>query len=461
MTAIYGNNPALSTYYEPPTLGKFAAVSVPEDQDQCDEATEPRPFYPPELSVWHRVDSELKSFESAHHQYWWRQETGKALAILLHNAGYPSNVQYRDLKFFAEVVAPHLGVSRNTSDHDTPIWPSFMTDDGNPVELSWDWGNGDKPPTIRYSIEPIGLQAGTPLDPKNQLAGPAFLKQLVWRLPEARLEWYYHFSEYLNCSPATPSMAPGSMKDIADHNTCIFYAFDLSPKEITAKVYFFPKIRAAIENRSNLDVLSQAIYNAPFSTGENLKAWSAFYDFASEPSNKTLEHEMLAIDLIDPMQSRLKIYFRCRETTFDSVINVMTLGGRIRSLDLFRGLIDLARLWNLLFDIEGPLTQPLGDVGHRTAGILYNVEFRLGETRPVAKIYLPVRHYSRSDDAVIRGLEKYFQYHHKGKDMADYVRVMHTLFSPESLRAWAGVQTYVGCSIRPNGSLRVVSYFKL
>jgi DMATS type aromatic prenyltransferase len=421
---MFEHSPIVTTHYEAPTLSNFGAPLKPDDTLRCDEAIDLGPFYPAELSVWHQVESELKGSESAQDQHWWRGQTGKALAILLHNAGYATHVQYRDLKFFAEVVAPYLGVSRDTSEHQRPTWPSFMTDDGNPVELSWDWGTGDKPPTIRYSIEPIGLEAGTVFDRSNSLAGPAFHKQLVRRLPEARLEWYSHFKEFFNGSPTADL---SETTESSDHNTTIFYAFDLSPSEITAKVYFFPKFRAKLENRTSLDVLSQAIYTAPYSTGENLKAWSAFYDFASDPANKALEHEMLAIDLIDPLESRLKIYFRCRETTFDSVINVMTLGGRIANVNLFRGLIDLARIWNLLFDTDVPLSQPLGHAGHRTAGILYNVEFRVGETRPAAKIYLPVRHYSRSDDAIIQGLDKYFRHHRKGRTMPDYVKTMHSL----------------------------------
>ncbi|KAH3942018.1 hypothetical protein HBH98_095680 [Parastagonospora nodorum] len=332
-----------------------------------------------------------------------------------------------------------------------------MTDDGNPVELSWDWGTGEKPPVRRYSIESIGLQAGTALDPSNSLAGLAFHQKLVKRLPEARLEWHSHFADsFIN----SPTIHSSDIIDLADHNTNIFYAFDLSPLEITAKSYFFPKTRARLEHRSNLDILSEAIHTAPFVTRDNVKAWSTFCDFASEPANETLEHEMLAIDLIEPLESRLKIYFRCRETTFDSVISVMTLGGRIANSSLLRGLRDLARIWDLLFDSLVPLSQPLKHSGHRTAGILYNMEFRIGDTMPVAKVYLPVRHYSRTDDSIIQGLEKYFQYHGRGEAMKDYVKTMHTLFSKDSLQARAGVHTYIGCSIRPNGQLRVVSYFK-
>lgn len=136
---------------------------------------------------------------------------------------------------------------------------------------------------------------------------------------------------------------------------------------------------------------------------------------------------MLAIDLIDPLESRLKIYFRSRETSFNSVLKIMTLRGRILNPKLDEGIRDLKMLWNTVFEVDDPPDQPLNEVGHRTAGILYNVEFNLGNSNPVAKIYLPVRHYSHSDEAIILGLNKYFEFHGKGKYMKNYIKAMTTL----------------------------------
>ncbi|KAI1145734.1 aromatic prenyltransferase [Nemania diffusa] len=300
-----------------------------------------------------------------------------------------------------------------------------MTDDGTPLELSWDWGTNDGPPTIRYSIEPIGLHAGSSLDPSNVIAGPAFQEELLRSSVDMRLEWFQHFKEFFDARDEEG----GFVQDAEDHNTSIFYAFDLSPTEVTVKAYFFPKMRARAKGQSNLEVLSQAIQAAPHSTSDNIEAWDMFCDFSSELGSRALEYEMLAIDLIDPLESRLKIYFRSRETTFNSVIKIMTVGGRIKNPRLYQGLEDLRRLWNALFQVDDDTTpdQSLPEVGHRTAGILYNIEFRLGEKYPVAKIYLPVRHYSSNDEAIIRGLNQYFYHHQRGKYMPNYVNAMRAL----------------------------------
>ncbi|KAH8205105.1 hypothetical protein TruAng_000670 [Truncatella angustata] len=379
--------------------------------------------YPDELSAWQRVDSELRNLESVHHRYWWARHTGKFLAVLLHNAKYPRDTQYRDLKFFAQVVAPNLGVSRESLRAET-LWPSFMTDDGTPIELSWDWGTNDSPPTIRYSVEPIGLHAGTLHDPNNLAVFSDFQDQLLLSLPGIRLDWLHHFRDFFNSGNYEASTLVDGGND---HNSSIFYAFDLSITEITGKAYFFSKNKAKASRQSNLDVTFEAIQTAPYVTGENLKAGAIFLDFCSSSVGNGLEHEMMAIDLVDPLESRLKLYFRCRETTFNSVIDIMTLGGRIKNTSLGQGLQDLHRLWKALFGADDRPDQPLAKVDHRTAGILYNVEFKLEDRFPVTKIYMPVRHYSKNDEAVMQALKQYFQSLQLGRYMDDYVTAMGTL----------------------------------
>ncbi|KAI0509031.1 tryptophan dimethylallyltransferase-domain-containing protein [Xylaria bambusicola] len=405
-----------------------------------------------ELSAWQQITSDIAHTESLHH-YLWYQHVGKALGIILFNAGYSYDAQYRNLAFFMRLVAHNLG-SFPTSGYITQPWKSFMTDDGSPVEFSWDWGTGNDRPTIRYSIEPIGLTAGTSLDPLNLLVGVDFERQLIKALPDLGVEWLHHFQDFFK----NHGDNVWESIDSHDHNSSIFYAFDLIEPNTTAKAYFFPKSRAIARKESKLQVLTQAIQLAPHSNESKLNALVMFSDFSSDTASAHLEYEMLAIDLVDPQESRIKIYFRCRQTTFNSVANIMMLGGRAHSPNLQTGLDDLRSLWNALFANHGD--QPLTQVHHRTAGMLYNVGFKLGDQCPVVKVYIPVRHYSSSDEKVIWGLKRYFRSHEKGKYMKAYSNAMTTLFGSEVLSAGSGIQTYIGCSIRPNGSLRIVSYFK-
>ena len=354
-------------------------------------------------TVWHQVDSEVRHALSNHERYWWRT-SGYALAVLLSHAGYSSHVQYQNLEFFAVMVAPHLGAAQKSPLDEKP-WKSFMTDDGNPIELSWDWHTGTKSPTIRFSIEPVGLHAGTPIDPENRYAASEFRQALLRSRVGANFEWYDHFNEQFDCHGTVDTSAQEG------HLSQSFFAFDLANAGITSKAYFFPGFKARAKGQMNLTVISQAIATAPLCTPDKLKALSVFQEFATDFLKPMPEVDMLAIDLVDPRASRLKIYFRVRETSFSSVQYTMTLGNRIGTPELVEGLRNLKRLWDAVLERNSfPKDAPLPNTDHRTAGILYNVEFHLGSAVPKVKIYIPVRHYASSDEKVMHGLGEYLSH---------------------------------------------------
>jgi len=373
-------------------------------------------------AIWHQVDSEVLHLHGVHERYWWMR-SGYALAVLLHNAGYSSHAQYQSLIFFATVITSSLGAPNEPPLVATP-WKSFMTDDGNPIELSWDWHTGTKSPTIRFSIEPVGVHAGTTIDPENRHAASIFHQTLLQSLPQANVEWFDHFKEKFKCR----DVLNGSAQE--GHLSQIFYAFDLAEDSITSKAYFFPGFTAREMGQKNLARISQAIATAPSCTPEMLEALSVFQEFATDPSNPALEIDMLAIDLISPTASRLKIYFRNRETSFSSVQRTMTLRNRIQTPELMHGLSNLKRLWEAVFKLEeSPDDASLPARDHRTAGILYNVEFSLGNVRPRVKIYIPVRHYASSDSNILHGLNDYLYSINgsKCRYMPGYVRALDAI----------------------------------
>ena len=343
--------------------------------------------------AWHRIDSKHLN---THGAYWWKS-SGYALAILLGNAGYSYPARVRILGFFARCIAPRLGIANEPG---VERWKSFMTDDNNPIELSWDWHTGSEPPKIRFSVEPVSERAGTPQDLRNELIAMEFLKAMLTALPATDMQWFYHLESYFDLGLKQHSPA--------GHLSQIFWAFDLNEKDITVKAYFFPEYRAHATQRTNIQVISEAIAAAPFCTSEDLSALHKFQEFVHEYAKAPLEMDMLAIDLVEPLQSRLKIYYRTRETSFESVRNSMTLGGRITNNDMDTGLQSLRRLWDSLFDQQGvPDDCPLPASTHRTAGILYNVEFRLGSKAPKVKMYIPVRHYARSDWQIMNAVSDF------------------------------------------------------
>lgn len=382
-------------------------------------------FEPPVFKI---IDRDVINTHKLSQTYWWKHHSGYALAVMLYFAEYPTELQYRDLRFFADHVASSLGNPFGVKRLDMKYqWPSFMTDDGTPIELSWDWGTQNDPPTIRYSIEPVGVHAGTSLDPFNNLAGVKFHKEVLQSLEGLHDDWFEHFQNEFIQPWASKSLSEFYCHENEGHPSRIFYAFDLTNAKISSKAYFFPALKARLDCSTKIEAIFRAIESAPQCTNQNTKALQVYREFAFEPGREALEYEMLAIDLTKPEDSRLKIYTRSRQTDFHSVVDVLTLGGRLQSPELSQGIKDLKNLWDCLFQVDNLPEEPLQLVNHRTAGILYNVELKLGASLPTTKIYIPVRHYSRSDEQIIQRFAAYLSFHQRAKYLPNYLKTMATL----------------------------------
>ncbi|KAK6951539.1 hypothetical protein Daesc_006060 [Daldinia eschscholtzii] len=373
----------------------------------------------PTTAAFRRVELEAHLELDYHARYWWKS-SGYALAVLLEKAGYSSHAQY-DILRFVRGITPSLGAAYIPG---RQRWKSFMTDDHNPIELSWDWRTSGKSPKIRFSIEPVGVHAGTHLDPNNQYAASRLLESMLQLLPATNMEWLAHFRQRLSGEDVKGS--------VEGHQSKEFYAFDLGEEGIISKAYFFPGFKAIATRRSNLDVISDTIETAPGCSPEKLQALRIFRDYACDLSSPQLEMDMLAIDLVDPKESRFKIYFRIRDTSFASVRDAMTLGNRIRTPDMERGLEDLRSVYHALLgrgtgEDADDVQLPAKD--HRTAGILYNVEFKYGSKSPKVKAYLPVRHYARSEEAVMSAVDAYLSRASSltRVNMANYRSAMETI----------------------------------
>ncbi|KAF4953934.1 hypothetical protein FSARC_12290 [Fusarium sarcochroum] len=346
------------------------------------------------VEPWHLVKTKAESYSSIHQQYWYKT-VGRTLATFLDSARYSPQSQLVILYQFASLVAPHLGPSPVLG---LPLWKSFMTDNHTPVELSWDFHTGTSRPTIRYSIEPISLDAGTVSNPYNDRAAADFRRDAVKAFPDTDTTLFDHFQQCFS-----RGWTQGNPEG---HGTTMFWAFDLKENATTNKAYFFPGVVAHATNRSTLDVISDAFSSAPACSPKSIRSFDVFTDFVNQHQNLDLEIDMLALDLVRLEKSRLKIYFRDRRTDFNAVKEVMSLDGKLQGHDFDKGIRNLKRLWGALLDtdtVAGDVSLPHRD--HRTAGILYNIEFRADNALPKVKVYIPVRHYAKSDLQIIGALK--------------------------------------------------------
>lgn len=288
-----------------------------------------------------------------------------------------------------------------------------MTDDHTPVELSWCWSSPLETPTVRYSAEPIGKWAGQPADPNNTAASLRLFGDALQLSPEMDLYLHRHFQRLL--------MAPTTMTN-EDAAALIpqsqsFIAFDLLESTIVVKQYYLPARRALAEEKRTFTLVEEAIRDIPSLGTSLLSSFAVFTDFIeSLPIEIRPTVEIMAIDCLDPLKSRLKVYIRSQSTTLDSVLQILTIGGKAPKT--FEEKSSLRELWNSIFGLDPQQSDetPLPDKDHRTGGILYYFEFKCGVNTPKTKVYLPVRHYARDDLQIATGLSEYLG--HRGKRLA-------------------------------------------
>ena len=361
-----------------------------------------------EENLWNLLKDNLVHKE-AHAQRWWTQ-TGPILASLLRHAKYGAMHQLDVLSAYFSLLVPELGPRLDVLSE--PLrWKSFMIDDGVPVEMSWDWGLGGKPPTIRLSLEPIGLYAGTLQDPWNSYA----IARVIWKMnricPGSDLCLFNHFSRELSIgSHGCQTLGPSSASESWQLRS--FVAFDFLSTGIMLKAYFVPLFNESKTEPRTLEVIAEAISRVSELEALEFPAFHLLLHYLTTSVEGTrLGAEMLAIDCVSPTAARIKVYLRSQSTSFNSIRSNMTLGGKLRQRGLESGLLELEKLWRLVLPVakNSSPDEELPRKIHRTAGILYYYDFKSKQSCPVPRIYIPVRHYGHNDLDIAKALETYLR----------------------------------------------------
>ncbi|KXJ85035.1 dimethylallyl transferase [Microdochium bolleyi] len=300
-----------------------------------------------------------------------------------------------------------------------------MTDDHTPAELSWSWSGDDRLPAVRYSVEPIGWDAGSDIDPHNVHASAVLLGSTLPYTPSLDLHWYRHFLQCLTLcqkkslqNGASDGLPPSTCKPPSQ----TFIAFDLEHNgDMVVKYYFLPSLKAASLGTGRLELTEAALsglrLREPSDSASVLDSFHLLTEYIATFPSGTVTVEIVAVDCVTPSKSRVKIYVRSRQTTFGSVLDMLTLGGRAAPLPE-SAVSSLKELWVNLFATAGNeaeiLEAPLPENPHCTAGILYYFELKPGLPLPTSKVYLPVRHYAQDDEQIALGLSRYLEKRGKG-----------------------------------------------
>ncbi|KAK8076003.1 hypothetical protein PG994_003275 [Apiospora phragmitis] len=477
--------------------------------------------------AWTKISQYLLP-RNPEYNFWW-QLTGRHLAVLLDAAGYPIERQYEALMFHYNWAIPYMGPAPGANGVIPGKWKSLLQADGTPMEYSWKWNSsraGDRP-EIRYAMEPIGPYTGTGLDPLNQQATRELLHRLDQAIPSMNLQWSNHFFAMLFDHDVAKLAAEGRAG--ADLSTSTGFGIDFGAAGPAIKTYFqgrklgqtgFMPLEdwvSAIKPLLTQDVaVAVAVAGSKNDSscsssngGHGEGSLGALLHFiASHPEGAPLNPFSLAVDCVQPEKSRMKLYMNTPRTSFASVRDIMTLGGRItgevvdsqlRALrELIRAVLGLPEDFSDEAETEqtyfkeslsaATASAPVVN-GHTSTngngvdgkkkdsspptppphnpGFVYFFDVSDGRPLPEIKLNIPLRSYGHNDLRSARGLVDWMQARGRGAFGDRYLETLERLApgggassngSSSVLEQTRGLQSFISIVFSRSGELGINSY---
>ncbi|KKK13967.1 hypothetical protein ARAM_000199 [Aspergillus rambellii] len=384
------------------------------------------------------------------HEHWWRL-TGPQLSTMLEEAGYPVHKQLEIVLFHYHRVVPYMGPKPELDG--SFKWKSLVSSDGVPLEYSWKWDTPSKDPEIRFTIEAINEFSGTVADPLNQTPAIELLQGLEGRVPDLNQDWTSHFlSNFYDHDKAKYLREAEDGSGMPLRSTML--------QGFASLAQYMPAIRQLGPSRA-LDILNDFL--------------------GTSKEGSYLRPFMLAVDNVEPPSSRLKLYFATVRTSFASMREIMTLGGRVSSDKIEQKLRTLHELVKAIMpvpldlpdnaDIPGPeLPEYSADATASTSidlaterpnfvvGYQYYFDIAPGAEFPDIKFYAPIRKDMMDDLTVANGLTRWMESQGRGAFCQNYMRVLRGLAGERSLSECHGIQTHICCMIKKDGQFDITSY---
>ncbi|RCI07464.1 hypothetical protein L249_4571 [Ophiocordyceps polyrhachis-furcata BCC 54312] len=350
---------------------------------------------------------------------YWKHNLVPVLSSLMKSAGtYSADEQEAQLRLLTEHALPRLG-PRPSAAHTT----SFLTQSHSPLQPQMNFRPGQS--TVRYCWEPLGAQGGSESDPFAIDAARDALQHLsaafnlctkwsdalfsafaptseeVGKVQEMLPKWLAGFGPPSDIPP--PKRLPFSMIGI-----------DMKGSGVGIKAYFNPKIKEFATGKPATDLAWEAL--GKLKPGLEPVAIDTVADFLSQrPVPCAIE--LIGIDWVKEAamsDARVKIYVHCRNNSFNTVRDYVTLGGLIQDETTTNGLKQLSEIWHLLLqEPEGIASEdydkPLTGISPMYQKLYFSFELRPGKKLPEVKTYLPTWHYVRSDEETVQNYEQVFR----------------------------------------------------
>ncbi|KAI1739624.1 dimethylallyl tryptophan synthase GliD1 [Xylaria scruposa] len=394
--------------------------------------------------------------------YWW-QLTGPHLAALVESAGYSVEKQFEALLFYYNWIIPYLGPA--PSPNGTVQWKCVPLG-GAPIEYSWKWNIAGGEPDIRYCFEGINELTGGDYDPLNQQATRLLLHRLRSVDPSIGLGLADHF--FATLFDHDNSKYAEEVASVTGPRTTILMAAELDRSGYKFKTYFMPRKLGRVDTTIPLQAWDESFRTID----PNNEARAMLWDFlCNDPEGKLLTPYMVGIDNSkDPSQSRMKFYFQTPSTSFSSVRQIMTLGGRLKVQDTrledFRELIlsvlSLPADFPEAADLPHPNRKPRNDdfAGFTILlqGSTCYFDIATGAKAPEVKYYVHVRGYARDDLSIAHGVTSWMQSKGRGAFCQRYISLLDQICQHRSLEKRTGIQTYLSCMLKQSGETDIASY---
>jgi DMATS type aromatic prenyltransferase len=348
------------------------------------------------------------------HIFWW-SSVGQSLATLLRTNQYGEDEQLFYLRWFQQWIMAALGPRPIDG---KPHYGASFVYDGSPVEFSINWKEKRAEQTVRFTIEPCSLKAGTAADPLNQIAAKELLHSMARVVPGIDLT---RFNLFLSETHVPDEEAEEVLAKLPAGipRARVLVAFDLERGGIVAKAYFNPVLKAISSGKSVPTVVFDAIRKCNGPVGSYNASIEALDDFMESCGPSEVPHIFTVSNdcVSDTPSSRVKVYTIAPITTLKSAKNVFSLGGRLSGAAIEGGLEAVGDFWWYLFGLDGPHT----DVEEKEvlpAGTrcVFVFEMRPGEEgqqvpNVEVKMHMPALWLGKTDTQVCDKLSSWFKNH--------------------------------------------------
>ncbi|KAL4984565.1 tryptophan dimethylallyltransferase-domain-containing protein [Aspergillus falconensis] len=403
------------------------------------------------------VVSKLEPSRGPSHAHWWKL-TSPQLALMLEAAKYPINKQFETPLLLSLDRRSPISVPnpRQTADGNFK-WRSLVSDVGIPLEYSWKLDTATSSPDVR--------------SPSLEL-----LQRLADILPRLDVSWTSHFLSAFYDHDKVKYVEESNSETGMPLRSTMLVCFEFGRNGTTTKTYMSPR-KLGQQGFAPLPEYLSAI--ATLGPSRALGVLTEFLN--TSPEGPHLNPFMLAVDNVDPSSSRLKFYFATPRTSYKSIREVLTLGGRRSDPILESKLRTIHELVKAVMpfppdlpddaDIPVPEHAPAppaqdptdsSDMANQrpafTAGYQYYFDIAPGAALPDIKFYIPIRKAQMNDQTVTAGLASWMRDQGRGAFCDGYIRVLEGLADKRDLSEFHGLHTHICVMIRDNGEFDVTSY---